>query len=966
MSNIKRNFFSSFCFLFTAPVMAVNINVNSNLDGTDVNPGDGLCADVTGSCTLRAAIQEANASAGADTVYLLSDTYVLTVGAANEDLAAEGDLDITDDLTIIGTGNISTIIDGNATDRIMDVNDARLELKDLTIQNGLLPGSYGDAGAGVRTLNDGALFVSGVRFFNNEAFSGGAVYCRGKGYLEITNSEFDTNHANSTDGSFGSGGAIRSLQSCGVSIANSSFSNNTAKGYGGAIQMQSGELLITTSTFTNNSVISPYNDDGGAISIYSGNQTTIVDSTFTGNEAYNAGAIMSRSPIYVYNSTFSNNTARSNIGGALMMTGAYLNGVVVDSNIGGGGSLSQTQVINSVFKNNTFDPLRQAIGGGISGSYLEIRDSAFINNSAYSSNSFSAGGGLYLSTQATIENTTISGNTSNNGGGIYLSASNGGNIYTLTNATITNNESINTTLAANLASYVTGITATLTNSIISAPIGGDNCVGAVATAGGNIASESTCSMGVQDSVTDPLLAALDTTDFVHPFLVNSPAIDTALPGPCPTTDQRSLFRSDNACDIGAYELGATPVTTKSVIAITESYTEMPELGSATFTITRSGSSEGEVSAVVTTMPESAWTYDDYTPLTQILTWAHGDTAPKIIEIAINEDQSVEDDEDFLLHLAAVSKNGTIDSLKQNGRVHIFDNDGNVGQISFDSTYTKWENKGTLTILVSRIYGSAKDYSVDYQSVDGTALSGADFTGVSGTLYWADGDAGDKVITIEMLDDNLVEGIEQFTLELFNHKRPGYSIFTDTSTVTIEDDESWAFFELSSNTYSVAENAGTLAVTVSRSGVLNETASIYLSANGSSGATASSFDDFSSYFQKLDFASGETTKTVNIQIKDDTLVEGDETFTLYISSPSSNGKLGEVTTAIATISDNETTPTNNTSSNTTTTASSGGGGGGSLSLLTLFLLMASRLLRRLSLPSLHLGEPGFISLIWSDR
>jgi len=747
------------------------------------------------------------------------------------------------------------------------------------------------------------------------------------------------------------------LQSCGVSIANSSFSNNTAKGNGGAIQMQSGELLITASTFNNNSIASPYNDDGGAISIYSGNQTIIVDSTFTGNEAYNAGAIMSRSPIYVYNSTFSNNTARSNIGGAFMMSYAYLDGVVVDSNIGGGGNLYQSQVIDSVFKNNTSDPLLQTIGGGLAGSYLEIRDSAFVNNSAYSSNKFSAGGGLYLSTQATVENTTISGNTSDNGGGIFLDASNGGNVYTLTNVTITNNESIDITRAANLASYVTGITATLANSIISAPIGGDNCVGAVVTAGGNIASDSTCSMGVQDSVTDPMLAPLDTTDFVHPFLVNSPAIDNALPGLCPSTDQRSLFRSDGACDIGAFELGATPVTVKSVIAITESYTEMPEIGSVTFTVTRSGSSQGEVSAVITTMPESAWTNDDYTPLTQVVTWADGDTAPKIIEIALNEDQTVEDDEDFLLRVAAVSKNGTIDSLKQDGRVHIFDNDGNVGQISFDSTYTKWENKGILTILVSRLYGSAKDYSVDYQSVDGTALSGADFTGVSGTLYWAAGDAEDKVITIEMLDDNLVEGVEQFTVELFNHKRPYYSIYTDTATVTIEDDDSWAFFELSSNTYSVAENAGALAVTVSRLGVLTEVASIYMSANASSGATAHGFDDFASYFQKLDFASDETTKTVYIQIKDDTLVEGDETFTLYITSPSTNGKLGEVTTAVATISDNETAPTTNTTTTTTTTttASSGGGGGGSLSLPLLFLLLASRLLRHLSLSDLCLRK-----------
>jgi len=36
--------------------------VNSTVDAPDVNPGDGICADANGNCTLRAAIQEGNAA----------------------------------------------------------------------------------------------------------------------------------------------------------------------------------------------------------------------------------------------------------------------------------------------------------------------------------------------------------------------------------------------------------------------------------------------------------------------------------------------------------------------------------------------------------------------------------------------------------------------------------------------------------------------------------------------------------------------------------------------------------------------------------------------------------------------------------------------------------------------------------------------------------------------------------------
>jgi CSLREA domain-containing protein len=42
--------------------------VNSPADDDDALPGDGLCQTAGGSCTLRAAIREANAAAGLDTI----------------------------------------------------------------------------------------------------------------------------------------------------------------------------------------------------------------------------------------------------------------------------------------------------------------------------------------------------------------------------------------------------------------------------------------------------------------------------------------------------------------------------------------------------------------------------------------------------------------------------------------------------------------------------------------------------------------------------------------------------------------------------------------------------------------------------------------------------------------------------------------------------------------------------------
>ena len=84
---------------------AGEFTVNSTADMLDADPGDGLCeTDITGDCTLRAAVQEANALEGADTITIPAGEYKLTMEGAGEDDALSGDLDITRQVTITGAG----------------------------------------------------------------------------------------------------------------------------------------------------------------------------------------------------------------------------------------------------------------------------------------------------------------------------------------------------------------------------------------------------------------------------------------------------------------------------------------------------------------------------------------------------------------------------------------------------------------------------------------------------------------------------------------------------------------------------------------------------------------------------------------------------------------------------------------------------------------------------------------------
>ncbi len=88
-------------FLIGRPAAAATFTVNSTLDARDARAGDGLCATSSGVCSLRAAIEEANALAGADNVVLPGGVNLITLGNG-DDKAERGDFDNMDAVAISG------------------------------------------------------------------------------------------------------------------------------------------------------------------------------------------------------------------------------------------------------------------------------------------------------------------------------------------------------------------------------------------------------------------------------------------------------------------------------------------------------------------------------------------------------------------------------------------------------------------------------------------------------------------------------------------------------------------------------------------------------------------------------------------------------------------------------------------------------------------------------------------------
>ncbi len=98
--------------------------VNSLADSHDAILGDGVAADVNGQTTLRAALEEANAHFGADTITLPAGVVSLSL--------ANGPLVVTDDVTILG-GTTSTI-DGTPFDEVFSVSGAgRLQVENVSV-----------------------------------------------------------------------------------------------------------------------------------------------------------------------------------------------------------------------------------------------------------------------------------------------------------------------------------------------------------------------------------------------------------------------------------------------------------------------------------------------------------------------------------------------------------------------------------------------------------------------------------------------------------------------------------------------------------------------------------------------------------------------------------------------------------------------------------------------------------------
>jgi uncharacterized repeat protein (TIGR01451 family)/CSLREA domain-containing protein len=322
---------------------AATFNVTKTGDDLSCTPGD---------CSLRGAIQAANADPGADVINVPAGTYLLAQGS-NEDDNADGDLDVREGVTINGAGAGSTIVDARGgtgdsiNERVFDVQPqggtpAEIAIRDLTVRGGRT-----DEGAGVRNL--ATLALQRLILTNNETPSpgfgaGGGVAHGSDGILRISDSTITANKA-----TFGGG------------VAQNANSHSTTSDVG---------VIIERTTISGNRTVpgGEGDPDGAGIAINAGGDLHLRNSTVSDNhaegseDASGGGIYVNAGALEVTNSTISGNTVEGGYGGGIANTDGVitlLNATLADNSASEGGT-SRRKIAAAVVTN----PGDQSIPGG--------------------------------------------------------------------------------------------------------------------------------------------------------------------------------------------------------------------------------------------------------------------------------------------------------------------------------------------------------------------------------------------------------------------------------------------------------------------------------------------------------------------------------------------------------------------------------------------------------------------------
>jgi len=358
--------------------------------------------------------------------------------------------------------------------------------------------------------------------------------------------------------------------------------------------------------------------------------------------------------------------------------------------------------------------------------------------------------------------------------------------------------------------------------------------------------------------------------------------------------------------------------------VAESHTGTTNL---TFTITRTDSTTTQSTVDYTVSGMDADDFADGTDLTGTVSFEVGDTS-KTITLPLKGDTEIESDETVTITLSDSSTGTTIETASATTDVTNDDaglsistlladkDETNTGSSEFTFTVTRSGFINQSNTVEYRVTGTGDDAtdSSDFSSSD---TLGDNSGSPSGTVSFSANDTS-ETITINVSGDSSFEADEDFTVTLSNPST-GAIVTSATASGQIDNDDALINFAATTNSQEEVDSGSTstYTYTINRTGNTTQTSTIDWALNAGSGFSTDTVDgsDLSSIVADGDstistsgtitFASGETSKTLDVKVKGDNTVESDKGFTLTLSSPSTGTELGDSNTATGTVVDDDT-------------------------------------------------------------
>ena len=207
-------------------------------------------------------------------------------------------------------------------------------------------------------------------------------------------------------------------------------------------------------------------------------------------------------------------------------------------------------------------------------------------------------------------------------------------------------------------------------------------------------------------------------------------------------------------------------------------------------LVRTGDSSEEVDVMLDTMDGSAVAGEDYIAVHEVVKFRPGVTEVEVTMEVLNDD-AWEPDEDFFVKLSFPDKSGQHNYKFGSKKIMKITtlNDDEPGTFQFkQKSWIVKESCGVASLTVTRENGADGEVSLEWRTVNKTAVNNKDFVGGEGQLVFKTGEMA-KDIMITIIDDMSANGKEEyFEVELVKISEGAKIGGMQRTKVTIADDE----------------------------------------------------------------------------------------------------------------------------------------------------------------------------------